>query len=109
MKSDIRLRVYHEQPFFGNGVAQLLDGVEKYGSLKAAYQDMGMSSSKAWKILSRAEADLGHPLTESVSGGAVGGKTVLSAFGKDFLERYHRVMSDVQQTLQESMERNFPQ
>lgn len=48
-----------EEPDFGKGVAQLLSLTREKGSLSAAYKSMGMAASKAWKILNRAEADLG--------------------------------------------------
>ena len=55
----VKVRVYNESIDFGKGVAELLQRIEATGSLSAAYKDMGMSASKAWKILRRAEADLG--------------------------------------------------
>ena len=55
----VKVRVYNESIDFGKGVAELLQRIEATGSLSAAYKAMGMSASKAWKILRRAEADLG--------------------------------------------------
>ena len=62
-----------EEPDFGKGVAQLLSLTREKGSLSAAYKSMGMAASKAWKILNRAEADLGVKLVERKSGGKQGG------------------------------------
>ena len=59
---DFRVRVFMEEPDFGKGVAQLLSLTREKGSLSAAYKSMGMAASKAWKILNRAEADLGVKL-----------------------------------------------
>ena len=81
-KFHLKVRVYNEEIAFGKGIAQILELVEQYGSLTAAYKTMGMSSSKAWKILHRAEADLGYPLLKSVSGGARGGGPVLTPAGQ---------------------------
>lgn len=53
----VKVRVYNESIDFGKGVAELLQRIEATGSLSAAYKAMGMSASKAWKILRRAEAD----------------------------------------------------
>ena len=64
----VKVRVYNESIDFGNGVAELLQRIEATGSLSAAYKAMGMSASKAWKILRRAEADLGFALVSSTAG-----------------------------------------
>ena len=81
--------------------------VEQYGSLTAAYKTMGMSSSKAWKILHRAEADLGYPLLKSVSGGAHGGGTVLTPEGKELLEKYSQFEAQVQALDNETFHKIF--
>lgn len=47
----VKVRVYNESIDFGKGVAELLQRIEATGSLSAAYKAMGMSASKAWKIL----------------------------------------------------------
>lgn len=49
----VKVRVYNESIDFGKGVAELLQRIEATGSLSAAYKAMGMSASKAWKILRR--------------------------------------------------------
>ena len=48
-KFHVKVRVYNEEIAFGKGVAQILALVQRHGSLAAAYKEMGMSSSKAWK------------------------------------------------------------
>ena len=71
-KFDVRVRLFNEDPCFGKGVSQLLHLCDKYGSLSKACEVMGMSHSKAWKILKRAEEDLDMKLLERVSGGSNG-------------------------------------
>lgn len=104
---DIRLRVFREDPAFGKGVAQLMELIEQKGSLSAAYKEMGMAASKAWKILRRAEADLGFPLVESVSGGKTGGYSKLTKEGKEFLERYQMFRKEIDQAAEESFMKYF--
>lgn len=77
----VKVRVYNESIDFGKGVAELLQRIEATGSLSAAYKAMGMSASKAWKILRRAEADLGFALVSSTAGGKSGGSSVLTPGG----------------------------
>ncbi|MGM9583451.1 MAG: winged helix-turn-helix domain-containing protein [Phascolarctobacterium sp.] len=103
----VKVRIYNQEIAFGKGIAQILRLVDQYGSLTAAYKEMGMSSSKAWKILHRAEADLGFPLLTSVSGGAHGGGTVLTAEGRELLEKYQEFDSAVQNFAKESFSKIF--
>ena len=88
----VKVRVYNESIDFGKGVAELLQRIEATGSLSAAYKAMGMSASKAWKILRRAEADLGFAL----AGGKSGGSSVLTPEGRLLLERYTAFNAEVQ-------------
>ena len=84
-----------EEPDFGKGVAQLLSLTREKGSLSAAYKSMGMAASKAWKILNRAEADLGVKLVERKSGGKQGGGSHLTPEGEDILNRYENFQKEV--------------
>ena len=97
---DFRVRVFMEEPDFGKGVAQLL-------SLSAAYKSMGMAASKAWKILKRAEADLGVKLVERRSGGKQGGGSNLTPEGEDILKRYEKFHKEVAEAAKESFLKNF--
>lgn len=78
----------NREKFFGEGPWQLLAGVESLGSLHAAAQSMGMAYSKAMKILKRAEAVLGYPLTTRSAGGFSGGGSKLTEKGKEWLHNY---------------------
>jgi len=95
---DIRIRVFREEPAFGKGVVQLLDLIRQENSFSASCRRMGMAPSKAWKIVRRAEADLGTPLIRGESGGSGGGRTVLTEEGADLLDRYHRFEREIMET-----------
>ena len=78
------------EKFFGEGPCRLLCGVEKTGSLRSSALSMGMSYSKALKILNNAERALGFPLTVRAAGGRDGGGSRLTKEGKEWLERYEK-------------------
>ncbi len=103
----IKVRVYNENIDFGKGVAEILRRVDETGSLSAAYKAMGMSSSKAWKILRRAEADLGFALVRGTSGGASGGGTVLTEEGRSLLMRYTAFNAEVQKAAAQAFSKYF--
>ena len=48
-----------DQKFFGEGPCRLLRGVQETGSLRASALQMGMSYTKALKLLKNAENALG--------------------------------------------------
>lgn len=73
---------------FGPGVAELLEGVRRHGSLQGAARDMAMSYSKAWTIMRNAEAIWGFPLIHRYVGGKDGGRSVLTKAAEIILGRY---------------------
>lgn len=88
LKFHMRLRVFREEVCFGPGMAKLMLLVQETESLSAACREMKMAYSKAWKIIKKAEADLGFILMESRRGGENGGSTYLTKDGEDFLKAY---------------------
>lgn len=107
MKYDIHIRIGKDEMSFGKGVVMLLENIERFDSLSAAYKEMGMSSSKAWKILNRAQNDLGFPLLESTTGGKNGGATHLTQQGKEFLMTYKHFCERIEFVAQEEFEKAF--
>ena len=63
---------------FGPGPAELLEQVERTGSLRAAAGKMGLSYSKALKILHTAERGLAMPLVSTEAGGLGGGGSTIT-------------------------------
>lgn len=84
----LRTHLYKKDHGFGPGVARIMDLVKETGSLTKAYDTMGLSSSKGWKMLKRAEDDLGFPLIISTVGGSGGGNSKVSEEGQLILDKY---------------------
>jgi molybdate transport system regulatory protein len=84
---------------FGPGVYRLLVQVAETGSLHRAAQVMGMSYSKAWRIVRIAEVHLRVELLERHAGGASGGGSVLTADGRALVERFGHLQHDLQAAL----------
>ena len=95
LKYSLRVRLIREKIFFGPGVGELLRLVGETGSLQTAAASMGMSYSKAWKIVRAAEAELGFALMERHVGGSGGGFSRLTEQGQDFLGRYEAFQREV--------------
>lgn len=92
---------------FGDGPARLLDGVEEWGSLRKAAQELGMSYNKAWRILHAAEQRLGFALLDRSVGGSLGGGSHLTPEAQDLIRRYRAVAVESDQALEAVFQRHF--
>ena len=78
----IKLTLHSKERFFGPGICELLERIRDTGSIQAAAAEMEMSYTKAWKILNRAEREMGIPLITRVIGGRKGGSSSLTEAGE---------------------------
>lgn len=92
---------------FGPGIAQLLEGVEREGSLRAAAAGMGMAYSNAWTTLRSCEEALGFPLLDRKSGGRDGGRSALTPRGRTLLTRYRALEDHLRRRGRELMDGLF--
>ena len=67
---------------------ELLQEIEKQGSLKAAAKNAGISYRKAWDIIRHAEHKLGFPLIHKMRGGVQGGGSSLTEDGQKLVSAY---------------------
>lgn len=72
----------------GPGKADLLEGIERTGSIAAAGREMGMSYKRAWQLVETMNAMFCEPLVHSSRGGTKGGGAVLTEAGKAVLAEY---------------------
>lgn len=105
----ISVRLFTEEKCFGPGVAQLLHGVEKLHSLRAAAAEMGMAYSKAWTVLRQSRKELGFELLHSTTGGKNGGGASLTPQAKAFLSAYDAYSAALEKTSQELFAEHFSQ
>lgn len=67
-----RVKVWLEvdgEYFFGHGLSEILKGVQKTGSIKAAAQELAKSYRYVWGRIKKAEKRLGQRLVEARVGG----------------------------------------
>ena len=72
----------------GSKEAEVLEGVQRLGSLVAAARALGVSYAHAWESISRLSEALGTPVLEARKGGASGGGAKLTASGIAVLGAY---------------------
>ena len=75
MKPALRVMLCDDagERFFGEGPCRLLHLIEETGSLRSAAAQMGLSYSKALRLVQHAEKELGFALTCKTIGGGGGG------------------------------------
>lgn len=105
----MRLQIWRDDKAFGPGVAELMERVDATGSLKSACAGMGIAYSNAWKILRRAQEQLGFPLLEGHAGGKPGGNSTLTAEGRAFLQAYRAFSREAAASVQALFAKHFPQ
>lgn len=89
---------------FGPGPTELLEQVERTGSLRGAAQAMGLSYSKALKILHAAERGLSVSLVSTEAGGLRGGGSTLTPQAKILLAWFRQARQAVGQTAQNQLD-----
>ena len=91
----LRIRiVFGEDEMIGPGKADLLERVDRCGSIAAAGREMGMSYKRAWELIGTLNAMFRAPLVESTRGGPGGGGAVLTELGHEVLAQYRAFEAD---------------
>jgi molybdate transport system regulatory protein len=85
-----------DEAVFGNGLAELLEEVDRSNSMLEAAQHLGMSYRYALHRITLAEARLGQLLVTRVRGGAKGGgSSKVTDYGKDLVKRYRNAQVEL--------------
>ncbi len=107
---DYRFRFWlikNDKKVFGEGPLSLLKKIDELGSLRQAAIAMGMSYSKAWKVMKQVEEELQVKLLERKIGGKAGGGSIVTTEAKDFIRRYEAFMASIDKKINEEIKRYF--
>jgi molybdate transport system regulatory protein len=87
-----RMRIRQaESVAIGPGKVDLLEAVQKHGSISAAARSLGMSYRRAWLLIDELNRTLKSPATVSEAGGAAGGGCVLTPVGEKIVFLYRDI------------------
>jgi molybdate transport system regulatory protein len=90
-----RLRVMQGSTILlGPGKADLLEAIDRRGSIREAASAVGMSYMRAWKLVQVMNAGFRQPLVEVHRGGSGRGGAELTPTGQSALRLYRRLESD---------------
>ncbi len=106
VKTKVILTKKNAKIFFWAGLFHLLQYIDEEGTIHAASKKMGMSYSKCWKLLNRAEEQMGFTFLDRYNGGH-GGNSKITEEGREFMKRYEALLDEMQQTGQKIFEKYF--
>ncbi len=72
----------------GPGKIDLLEAIERAGSISAGARELGLSYRRAWDLVDTMNHCFKHPLVARVKGGRGGGGAQLTAEGRHLLALY---------------------
>lgn len=94
---------------FGDGPYELLKRVKNTNSLHQAAFQMGMSYSKAWRLIRTLEERLGFALLERKTGGLSGGGSKVTPEARSLMKQYGQFRKEIEKTLTELFHKHFGQ
>lgn len=89
---------------FGPGPSQLLQFIEKEGSISKAAKQMNMSYKKAWDIINHLNTTCNEPVVISQKGGVKGGGAILTARGQKLISAYDSLQQKLNTMIRENQE-----
>jgi molybdate transport system regulatory protein len=100
-KLKLQIRILSEQNIaFGPGKADLLEAIERTGSISQAAKSMNMSYRRAWQLVDTMNQCFETALVETQTGGTHGGGAAVTALGQKVLEQYRQMEISARQALE---------
>ncbi|MGY1490180.1 winged helix-turn-helix domain-containing protein [Methylobacillus pratensis] len=101
----IKIRLpYQHLVAIGPGKADLLEAIDKSGSISAGARAMGMSYKRAWDLVDAMNKSFREPLVATATGGSHGGGAKVTPFGQDVLARYRAMEAKANHSIAQDAE-----
>ncbi|QXA09057.1 LysR family transcriptional regulator [Acinetobacter pittii] len=98
----LQIRILLEQHIaFGPGKADLLEAIERTGSISQAAKAMNMSYRRAWQLVDTMNQCFKTALVETQTGGTHGGGAAVTALGQKVLQHYRQMEVNARQALEQ--------
>lgn len=107
LRFDLGIQMMVTEPFFSSSSAQLLELIDKTGSIQTASDCMHISYTTAWKTINHIEQQLGYPVLNRRAGGQEGGGSRLTDKGAKLLQAYRDFYSKVQEAGEQAFKEFF--
>ncbi len=93
---------------FGDGPCDILQRVERTGSLRQAAAEINMSYSQAWRLIRSLEKELDAPLLIKRAGGERGGGSQLTPQAGELIQSYQSFRKAARLALRQIFHEHFP-
>ena len=87
----------------GPGKIELLELLDREGSISGAARAMGISYRQAWLLLDSLNRGFGEPVFRTVTGGARGGGARVTTFGRRLTERYRALEKAIERVAEQTL------
>lgn len=87
----------------GPGKIDLLELLDREGSISAAARAMGISYRQAWLLLDSLNRGFGEPVFQTATGGRRGGGARTTPFGRRLVERYRALEKSIDRVAQQTL------
>lgn len=105
MKQMVRFRVdFSEACSLGPGKIDLLESIQRTGSLRQAAQALGMSYRRAWLLLDGLNRSFTEPASTASIGGQGGGGVTLTPFGLEIIRTYRAAAAAIESVAHRELE-----
>ncbi len=100
----IRIRIpFGDDYAIGPGKADLLEAIQRTGSISAAGRALKMSYRRAWLLVDTMNRCFQHPLVETATGGASGGGAQVTELGDEVLRRFRAMESKAVESIADDL------
>lgn len=100
----LRLRiVFPEERQIGPGKVDLLEAIERTGSISSAARALGMSYRRAWLLVDEIGKLFKRPIITTAAGGSHGGGALLTDFGRALIVAYRRIEDRAAEVVREEL------
>ena len=97
------VRILIGEMVLGPGKVDLIEAIGRTGSISAAGRELGMSYRRAWLLVDALNHMFAEPLVSAAPGGAQGGGTKLTDYGRRVAAAYRRVEARARAAMREEM------
>ena len=104
IQAHIRIRIpFGDDYAIGPGKADLLEAIQRTGSISAAGRELKMSYRRAWLLVDTMNRCFQQPLVETSTGGASGGGALVTELGRDVLRRFRTIEHKAAESIGEDL------
>lgn len=102
-----QVRLEAGEKFFGPGACELLELIDRTGSVQEACARMNLSYSKGSRMLKVLDRQLGFPVVQRWAGGSGGGGSVLTEDGKNLVRNFRQMETEIQKQTEKIFRKYF--